>query len=1652
MAEPQLAQALPTPPMSPDEYGRSDTVPLTNPLPTQETVSLPAPGPRPVTPSPDEALPRAFRANFGLGKDMGLSYEDMYQHIISGDESNLRAQAAATVNAQNAEYKQKVIGDIIRKRGGNVSPTDYAILDYELGKVTKPVGPGTVFEEKFYKAYMNKLATTAFSQPSSRMYEAMQQEPEAVDAMSGYATTALAKNRIALNKVEEVNARAKQQGWGSYLLDLGIDFATSGLYSEYNLRGLAGTKMLESLGLGSSMQAAVDKLNALPTLAEYETAVTKVLGALEAKAPFLAVQFGQYLAGQTIAEQGLDNFFTALNVSGLKPIISAKGASFVLRKLGIINGAKEDVAAMMRNAASGGADTTVGIIRASGDVKEAGIQSFVVGATKELSGQLNAPVKELAESLPSVINVIDNNRGAHTRETVNRLKEVTQRDTLNLATTVEKMVKMEVDPILATDTVARRAWDQAKTEFKEYSILDVGQNIKHSDPTKNLFTFNVDIGKPGAELFFSPQVAENYAKANGFKGYKVVPPDNTANGFVIRFERTQQPNPYLMAQPPIPTTAEGPKSWLDFIPGARKYLTSEETLSAANRENRKVAVYGQSELYRLAATIGEDLKSLTRGAGIPFTPQKQRWDDFKRVLNAAAKDVDPKDGLRGRFFEHPDELDAFYRQILNRAPDEKETLAYFSHKRLLEMKRFLDNRQAYINKLRAGTETHTIDTMDTLGQKYTLKFDGTRAKELPRGDDAILFLSRDAKEHDLDYRNHLNPATLGRYERGLANGELQAVRVYNSMDRPFEHLPFVGNVRVGTVITETGFKSEAIGINQIPTRLRPELEYNYAYSIKQARIRQESIRTITRSIYEGDTHIMPMAIREMGKDVAKTLDNVRQLIAANKLDEAKALTNSKLPVEWEELHSWFKYDVTSEGLPIPPRLSLTEPIQLVRNNQKIVHKDILLEGRYETPRDVATGQTREFKDGTRMDLAAQHNYNPNRPDDYGLFTLKNEGSKANPTYKVAPAEFVDVIPSMNRAMGRMVRTAYMADYKRTSVQEWLAQAKDHLIDGDRSANSPNWYFEHGKFKPQADVDLKNRLEVQRFQIKQLLSVPDELENSLHAAAEKMNDWVYGKLGQKAAETLAPTWLLPRLSDPTAFIRAITFHSTLGLFSLPQLMVQMNTFTTIAGISGYKAAAPGTKAAFFHMLMGVNADPKLLAKYDSMATRQLLPGTHRWLPGQFTEAFEAGKSTGFFNVGKEYSMDVWNPKVLTSTAGDFLDAGTYFFRTGEKSVRAGAWYTAYQEFRAANPTARLTNDITKQILNRADLLSVNMSRASNSLLHTGIMSVPAQFLSYQLRLSELVMGKRLTQLERSRLVGTYAALYGVPTSLGLTGIPFADFMRKSAEENGYVVGNNYLETLATDGALSLLSGLVTGATTGKATYLNFPERYGSSGFEPIREALRSDQSWLKLAGGAAFGKFGSAFANYDPFIATLQSMWKGDGQFKLHAADWLRLTKEISSVNAGVRAYIAFNTSNWTSKDESLLDKNISPALAAFMTVSGTSPQQVQDSYLKIWSTKDMEASHQKGIKLYIKERRRGYEIAQTDKAQSIEFNKNAVGYLKMYGVPMKDWDKAEALAQEGRKTLVDKIDWSFYITKAPQEQAQSRRDSWRTIQKIKDGK
>lgn len=1077
-----------------------------------------------------------------------------------------------------------------------------------------------------------------------------------------------------------------------------------------------------------------------------------------------------------------------------------------------------------------------------------------------------------------------------------------------------------------------------------------------------------------------------------------------------------------------------------------KIRTPEEVLSLAERQNRLTTTYTPSIYFNIMRENFKEIQKLQAGR---FSLKHKRWKEWQRILEAGQDMIDPSTGLKGYFFKDIADLETNYQQILKRLPDEQEVAAYFEFKRGMEIDRIFRNLAIHRNQQRVGAETHKIVTLDENGARLeSAEFNGVTKRSMPRGDDNVVIMGEKLGDERVVSLSRMAVKEKDEFDELIKKGQLKAIELYDPELRSLNGFGSkIKDNRIRYVIAKN-VDTRELDWNHIPRRGGGHVEYDYDFYIKQAKVSYDDVGK--RYWYEGDVTLMPIQIQKMGENVTKHLNEVRKLLKDKNDDAARAYSNKNLHIDWETVSGWFKSGVDENGVFQSARLSLNEPIQILRKNETIVGKDKTLERRYSL-----NSSDPNFKDGTKEgSLARQSQIQfTGERDAFDVFTLTDEGTRRNPLYKIAPAKTVDPISVLNRGLNNIARSNFMDDYKTMAVEHWLKQAAPYLKATDSEIrHAPFFHFEEAAFKPNADQSVVRNLEAAKFHIKSLTGVQSVTESILHSASQKLADSIYSNLGSKAS-ALLPFHKMTTSKDPIATTRSLVFHSKLGLFNIPQFIVQAGNYSNILGIAGMRYAAPGTLGAQLHFWSRVNSSPQLISHLDSLASKMNLPGTSKWKPGEFTEAFEELKKTGFGNVGGEYAA-LDNPganRLVTTGAQDVLEMGTYFFKQGERNAKYGAWYTAFKEFRDKNPIGRITPEDRAKILQRADLLNVNMSRASSSALHTGVWSIPTQFYTYQIRLMELFAGTRLTNVERARLFATNAVLYGIPMAGGLTGIPVADSLRKYAMENGYVVGDDYFSSMIMEGLPSAIGAVISGeGNPQKGVWQDVGTRFGTKGFEFLGGLNRSDKTWLDVVGGPLWGLVKGTIEQSDGFTSAMVSMIKADGSaFPMVTEDIVDVFKEITSVNTAWRTIAAIESGRWISKKEAYL-ADTSAAQAIFSAVTGLKDQQINDIQTMNNSMRDRQEYEKEIEKRFLQEFKRGVLVHEENPEQAKKFWTRAQAFLVVGGYPERRINSLVSKAVQDNKSILDKMNFDFYVKKAPDKQKDIRMDAMKRTLKLKE--
>jgi hypothetical protein len=1612
------------------------------------------------------AASRSAKVDFGLSGVLQKDYPDIHQSISNGEEKNLRTDAANTLTMQQAQYRQSQITNLAAN--GQLDDKTFANLQMP------PVNPDSVFEEGFAHTWMSSLETASLNMGDSFLKDV---PLEHTQGMTQLGSSTVAKHEIMRTAIQNIQDQIEDQSTAGYVADYAKSLVP--FYDEIKLRGRTpGVGEFAGGFLGSDLNRQAAQL-ALEPLEQFKVDFPKAVDDIAKDNPQLALRFAQTVLGNGSSDEFMQNVFSAANIASIPGVgaLARKGLEKAGLSAATTQAVKDMTAAVPWKSEAFRHDPSLpqldagkpipperalaitsnlpstfpltGIMdksfepkiplratamEAAGDTKSAAVERLLPEISADLQGKANPTVRAI-EPLTSVyrldMDALAANPGSLSREQLLRLQNQFMNGQNSFLDTVKNTMRtMRVPLDKASRAVVLTIAQDIKNKYPGISnrVLDVTN--PYYEGVSNTWHLGLNIGDINGQLFTSEKSATISANMQDLKGFEV---------------RQQGLGYYIRMYKPIDETSDAMRTYLKPLAASPKnflnetllgkFRTPEDTMSRLEMQSRKTALYPMANFFKYADEENQFIKDLqlgnikydpVSGVQLSFAGMKARswrntfktyqaWKEWKSVLSASRDLWDLNSKTPGYTFKTPGEYEDFFFSHTGRLPSFPETEAYFAKTRLDTFDWLQRNMRMYTNKATRGVETWRIFAGDANGKPtYSGYFDGASTGQMPGGNFSIMISNSIHGEERIfdsasDMSAKLGSKAYNEYVESVAKGEYKVIRLWAPEHRPLSGFGKVGDDRIRYVITKSA-ENHPLTWNQVPRRGGGHFDYDYEHYIKQANVRKSG----GEYWYEGDNTIMPVAIRKMGQDVASHIDNVRLLLKAGKEVEARAYVRDNLPMPWTEIKGWFNLQEGKTGF-----LSLDEPIQVVPKDRLIGDMSNELADRV-AARDGGTGRYRNgVKEGSE-NAQFQVGYTGER-DNRGMFTVEDRGTRNNPLYQYVPAQQVDPMVASRRALNRITNSTFMDDYKNSAMERWVSEAINHLKDTPEEIRAaPFWYFHNAAtgFKPGVDPGVKEHLMGNWQKIMQFMGQPSTFDVQMHSLEQKLADSMYDKLGPKGA--IVPSWLIAHTKDPIQFTRAMVYHFKLGLFNPAQWILQQQTWTNIYAISPNHAPA-GSAATLLHWWSEYNRHPEIMNKMDEYASRM------GWKPGEWKEANQVGMKTGFFTVD-EGQLAIKDSPMMHQFAGTsgskFLSLGQVFFKGGVKNVRLGAWYTAFKEFREANPTGALTQSNIAQILDKADHYHANMSRASSANLNRGAFSLAFQFQTYPMRLAEMFLsGSRDTlgatsterAMARFRMAAVYTALYGIPGSIGLTGFPFGDDFRREAQKNGYIVGDKWLTTMVNEGIPSMMTGLVFGEN------YNFGEHFGAHGYDAMKGLLRGDVDVWNLMGGAAAQ---TTLGMIDPVIDMLAH------PSDLTISDWLDPLKEISSVNQGWKFYMAAKFGDWYSKKEGLIKSDVSVANAAFMAGFGVQPQQESDIFTKNLTMKERRSFEKHATQQYLKhvERAvRAYKDKNSELAQA-EYRKASVYFNSISETRQPH---VQALAGKHTSTIVDDVDWQYYINTVP---------------------
>lgn len=1564
--------------------------------------------------------------------------------LLSGDEPYIRQTAAFQKNAETKQKTFDMMNTLARR--GNPTPEEVETLRAVRGK--KPYSPDTVMEEGYGEKLTEEIVRDKGINRAN-IYK-RQRDEELATRLSGGV-------KITQRLVEETEERAKKEGWGSYLLDVGQSLIP--FLSWYRTINVTGGPTVSWLP-GSNQEEQFMWIKGLPLDQQYPTA-KRAIDDLASKNMLDAVQFAKGLHAYSTNQRLLDNMVGLVDVAGTFPYrttgklisgaVRAAERAFTKdgpatvaeaqkligqeeRKLLTYNPDKEAAVtpppqerklleydpilpslSEMRRAPYDltgskpppGTGPVIDLpmppaplpslealrnvpqnipslneLRAGKSTPKTGLPASADEEAIMIPKFLGRPLKQRTESEVSEKIAMQDAAKAASKETVEEAREVMGDIPGSAKVAVEKEVQRRVennDPtgstrdlfsILPSFMNPTRIFNYGSNKASEYGeriLRDLERNIgmmmtalgktgifverlsvpalqeaykraEHSvrgqyrhlndsildivhnpmDANTSVYTVSMHLGKPDATLFETYDLASNYRQLYGIDAAEgFIRPQGT-KWYIDVPKAIDETKGTVREQLTVDTKNQTPINMANTFVGW--LMSSRSLVSELAAANRNIATTVPQELQRFMIEVAKPLGNLTRTEG----------KNLQKILTQNRDMINPLDPTqRGWFYQTQGELDNAFISTFGRNPTSRESAAYWTAIQVNDYDWVLRNLNLYRDWSRQGVEDIRVGIRNAAGSvEKTAYFKGRTVDDIPwdeKGvEDHILYIM----ENGLAFRYNKNDipgtGTVGREIRDKIKSGWNVIQVAEITKHPLKDATSWNDTF--TYIVTKDYDRRILPYKQIDYRPGGHVIYPNPWWVKQA-----VLATITggRKGYYGDSTIFNFRTQAEARKYAANVETARRMFNEGN-PNFDTFVSANLPFTPTEVRQKFHAGIWDKDSPFAP----------VFANRSIYDDNPVLK---EQVGDIVDYTKSKRNLAANIDKAFLGERDPI------AFTVR-EGARLH----LEDAKQLDPFAAMQKGMSTVIRNRWMNDYKTAAIESFVQEFGDlaKMDKADLVRNPLAALYNRDIFKvanPEDRDALAAAKNAQRS-IVNFLGQQSELGLNLSSIENKLMNYIYGKYGQKGVNKV-PEYLLEAVRDPATYARSIAFDTKLGLWNPIQLLVQSQAAHHAMAVAG-KEGLNGFYGAGLGTLLRRTEDPGVIAHFDRLAQKW------GWKTGEFKESIDLFKRTGFYNVGGETAMrdSVFDPTLWTGTRSGvyhpktYLEKGRFFFKEGERFVRQVAWHSSFKEWRKANPYKEITNRDIGDILRRADDLSLNMTRASNAAWQQGFLSIPTQFLTFNARLAEQLLGKRISAAERTRALTMYASLYGVPSAGGaaIAIYPLYDDMRTAALNQGLDM-DNFFNKLFLEGGYGTLLSAVAGN-------YNVAQRLGPGNNRLLKEMVSGDKSFAEIVFGASGAIMNDIIGTGSPFLRHVKGYFTDE--FPLTGSDFTDILRQVSSYEWFNKTYTAAVLGRYVTKKDVPLDEVNN--MDTFMIAMGLTPLKITDSFLMGQSTKALK-EHQDGV-------------------------------------------------------------------------------------------
>lgn len=975
------------------------------------------------------------------------------------------------------------------------------------------------------------------------------------------------------------------------------------------------------------------------------------------------------------------------------------------------------------------------------------------------------------------------------------------------------------------------------------------------------------------------------------------------------------------------------KTWLDSK-GWVSAMTPSNRLSEEQRGMRATTVNRMTEVQRLVSAPYKDsvgrLGSKAKDELSRFIDFMTRYEDPGTVVNGF-----PKKGIE---YHSQGEFEQQFLQTFKHLPSPEQSQAYWGWKATKQMEFYIRNLEQYTARARAGSEMLKLN-------KDAPWIEGRVAQysDIPWEDRKtnIQFVDDSGAPHTYLGQFRKNSEVQDIVKNAQAAGH-EILQIADPREAVKSGAVGTGKADIHFVVTKAA-QHQPLSFTNMPYKEGGHIIYDYPYYVKQAMVSTGSDQVVR---HYGDNTVIPVTSRAEGLQHVTTLEEARRLYNVGDRAAFDNYVRMHPPFNSDDVWNKFKNGTLSKDV----------PYALVRAGESTANTETMAKfmsslgnGRIadnwsESPANYLKDVNREFMGHAGYDVNG----------------VQNLGTETSPMFEFTKPRMIDPLPALAHGMNSAIRNKFFSQYQARSAEHFVEEFMSVMQGGYdptiqaslrenpmRALYNPKWNVSTGN---------KDLLAAGRsFQDAALNLIGTQTDSGRfqkHVEAWLL-DKVFNTAGSNATNFVYEN-LLGRIKNPVNFSRQVAFHTKLGLFNPVQLLLQAQTSAISMGILGFQHGFKGLSGYALGRLLHVADSPENIEHFAGLASKM------GWKSADFKDAYRMMIDNGIFNSGNQlaWKFDMQEAGMVKSSLGKFLDKGTWAFDEGNRINRMVAFMGTFSEWRGANPFAKIDEAVTQKIMSRYDDVSINMTHASSSALNRGFGAVAGQFLSWQERLTELLLSKRLTVGEKLRTFGVMSAMYGVPAAAGAytlgggesiiaqvlagSGVPLPkDLLVGNLYQDlqAWTLANGAQNNLWLEGVKEGLPEMVLHAALG--TQYNFGQRMGP-GTGSLADNLSQSTHPYELFLGASGTIGGDIWRATMPIIGDLMDALSGKGLPKITVPDALSAIQNVSTINNAMKAYYALNLGAYMNQNHQVVDDQVTGVEGIMMGLLGLTPERIQD--------------------------------------------------------------------------------------------------------------